>query len=67
MWAGSSSFWEFALPPLAAEVVVADAFGVLERPMILMTKFKSLEGKFSFVKEVCGLQPFYIANDMGGS
>ena len=52
MWAGSSSFWEFALPPLVADVVVADAFGVLELPMILMTEFRSLEGSFCFVKDV---------------
>ncbi len=65
MWAGSSSFWELALPPLVADVVVADAFGVLELPMILMTKFRSSEG--SFFEDVYGLQRVYIANYMEGS
>lgn len=54
MWAESSSLWEFALPFLVADVVVADAFGVLEPPMILMTKFRSLGEIFSFVKDVSG-------------
>lgn len=66
MWAGSSSFWELALLPLVADVVVADAFGVLELPMILMTKFRSSEESFSF-EDVYGLQRVYVANYMEGS
>ena len=47
MWAGSSS-WVFALPPLVADVVVADALDVLELPIILRPKLRSLEENFSF-------------------